>query len=88
MGVVNLVYAAYSGTLAKKTRGGQEIGQGWVIFLIAANGAWGVLCFVMALSVWGSVGVLGLVHLCVEGAFVGGLAVVERKILRAHQRLS
>ncbi|MEM8930503.1 MAG: hypothetical protein AAGE94_04980 [Acidobacteriota bacterium] len=73
MGFANLAYAAYSFSLARRATRPLAL----ITVLALANGAWGVLCLVWAFGYAESASVLGLLHLVVEGVFVGGLGIVE-----------
>lgn len=80
IGVANLLYGAYSCSLAVRRHRRRAL----VTLLVAANGAWALACVGMALHFAGSATWLGLGHLVLEAVFVGGLAVCE---WRARGRL-
>ena len=73
MGIVNLAYAAYSLSLARRPRRPMAM----ILFLICANGIWGALCLWWAFDFRETAGWLGIGHFIIEGLFVGGLAVWE-----------
>jgi hypothetical protein len=73
MGVVNLAYAAFSFSLARRARRPPML----IAALVAANAAWAVLCMLVAARFAGTASGFGLAHLIGEGIFVGGLAALE-----------
>jgi hypothetical protein len=73
MGGVNLAYAAYSFSLARRRRRPMPL----IAILVMANLVWAGLCFRWAFVFAESASLLGLVHLVGEGLFVGGLALLE-----------
>ncbi len=73
MGGVNLAYAAYSFSLARRATRPKPL----LWLLIAANLVWGLLCFGWAYSYWETASLFGRAQLVLEGLFVGGLACVE-----------
>lgn len=81
MGTANLLYAAYSFTLAiRPTRPMHRI-----VILVFANATWAVLCLRWTFVFDESASVFGLIHLVAEGLYVGGLAGLEwrwRELLR------
>ena len=72
-GVANLIFGAYSGTLAR--RANRPLGM--IVLLAAANAAWAVLCVVAAVMLAGRISGFGMIHLVGEGVFVGALAGLE-----------
>lgn len=72
-GVANLIFGAYSGTLAR--RANRPLGM--IVLLAAANAAWAVVCVVAAVMLAGRISGFGMMHLVGEGVFVGGLAGLE-----------
>lgn len=72
-GVVNLLYACYSFSLAVRTERTMPLIKGLVI----ANLAWVPVCLGLAIYFWDQVTPLGLAHLFGEAVFVGGLALLE-----------
>lgn len=72
-GAVNLLYASYSFSLARRqTRPRSLIG-----LLAFANLAWAVVCLWLAGRFAGSATVFGIGHLLGEAIFVGGLGALE-----------
>lgn len=72
-GGVNLLYASYSFTLARRARRPMFLIQ----LLVYANAAWVVVCLSLAAAFWGKASLFGIAHLVGEAIFVGGLAAVE-----------
>lgn len=72
-GAANLLYAAYSFSLAVRA----QRPMAGIVALVVANAAWAVVCIGLAAAFWGSATWLGRVHLVGEGLFVGGLAGLE-----------
>ncbi len=73
IGVVNLVYASYSGSLAMRTRRPKSL----ILFLVSANLLWSVVCVILALIYRDTATLFGLAHLLGEALFVGGLGGLE-----------
>lgn len=70
----NLVYGAYSGWLYRQPRPRPL----WGLQLLAvANVSWGFVCLALAAHYATRASGLGLAHLLLEAAFVGGLGVTE-----------
>lgn len=86
MGVVNLVYASYSGTLAARASRGLTPTRRAVDVLILGNAAWCVVCLSLAVVVWPWASAFGLAQLLLEGAFVATLAALERRLVRPFAR--
>lgn len=84
LGVANLLYGAYSTRLAVRMARGQRPSARAIDLLVAANGAWAVVCFALAVVFFGAATSLGVGVLVFEGLFVGGLALLERRYLRPH----
>ncbi|MEZ6186672.1 MAG: hypothetical protein R3F62_16885 [Planctomycetota bacterium] len=73
LGAVNLSYASF-GTAFTLSRGRPP----WLLYtLIGANLLWTCVCVALAVSYWDQAGRLGRLHLLGEGAFVGGLGLLE-----------
>jgi hypothetical protein len=73
MGMVNLLYAAYSFSLAiRRTRP-----RVLMTLLAAANGVWTLVCLGIAAYFFETATVFGIGQLVVEAIFVGGLACLE-----------
>ncbi len=73
MGVMNLVYAGYSLSLASRKRRPMAL----IVLLVFANLGWAVACVRWGLIFAPSASWLGLVQLWGEALFVGGLAALE-----------
>lgn len=73
MGAVNLLYAAYSLSLAVLARRP----KGLVNLLVFANGTWAAVCLGWAVVFAESASPFGLGHLVGEALLVGGLAGLE-----------
>lgn len=73
MGVANLAYGAYSGTLARRTCRP----RGRLVLLVLANAIWAALCLLAAVSLADQASAFGLAHLAGEGVIVGSLAALE-----------
>ena len=72
-GAANVLYAAYSFSLARRSRPS----RGAVAALAVANVAWAPVCAGI-LAVWGlDASALGVAHFVLEGAYVGALGAVE-----------
>jgi hypothetical protein len=84
MGAANLAYGAYSSRLAVRMARGVPPSARSVDVLVAANGAWAVVCFALAFALSAQATTIGTAVLVFEGVFVGGLAFLERRHLRPH----
>jgi uncharacterized membrane protein YcfT len=73
MGGANLLYAAYSFSLAVQRTRPMPL----IVLLAVANGLWGVGCLVAAGVFAGTASPLGVAQFILEGLFVGGLGVIE-----------
>jgi hypothetical protein len=73
LGVVNLAYASYSLSLARRARRPIAL----IRLLVLGNLVWAVLCLRWAVLFWATAAPFGLVHLVGEGLYVGGLACLE-----------
>jgi len=82
IGVANLTYGSCSTTLAARWRRGVTPSRMSIDVLIAANGAWAVVCLALAVVFRGQASPLGLGSLVLEAVVVGGLAIAERRVLR------
>lgn len=84
IGVVNLLYSAYSFCLAIQASRPRPL----ITLLVIANSAWALLCLGMAASFTGTASIFGIAHLLGEAIFVAGLAGLEwrwrARLLRAH----
>lgn len=72
-GVANLLYGVFSTWLTSRDPRPMPL----IVGLVAANTVWAVVCVLLAAWCWNSATWLGLTHLWLEGAFVGGLACAE-----------
>lgn len=75
MGLVNLLYAAYSFSLAIRPTRPRVL----ITLLVAANGIWTLVCLGMAAHYFETATVFGIGQLVGEAIFVGGLAGLEWK---------
>ncbi len=75
IGVVNLLYASYSFSLAIRARRPRRL----ITLLVIANSAWALVCLGMAASFAGTASIFGIAHLLGEAVFVAGLAGLEWK---------
>lgn len=73
IGLVNLLYACLSGTLALRRRRPLSL----VVMLSFANGAWSMICVGIAVAMAGTATSFGMAHLLGEAVFVGSLAMLE-----------
>ncbi|MBB4636751.1 hypothetical protein [Longimicrobium terrae] len=73
MGAANLLYAAYSFSLAARTRRSTNL----ILLLVLANLAWAAVCAGLAVVFRDSATPLGIAALAVEAVFVGALACLE-----------
>ncbi|MEM9673406.1 MAG: hypothetical protein ACFB15_30390 [Cyclobacteriaceae bacterium] len=73
MGIMNLVYASFSFSLAIRSKRPKLM----IIFLVVANLTWAVLCVRWAMIHFDTASFFGLAQLLGEALFVGGLAVLE-----------
>jgi hypothetical protein len=72
-GAVNVLYAAYSFSLARRSTRPRAL----IDLLVMANLAWAVVCVGLVGRFAGSASVFGIAHLAGEAIFVGGLAALE-----------
>ena len=72
-GVVNLLYASYSFSLAVRAERPMPL----IKLLVFANLGWVPVCLGLAVFFREQVTLFGFVHLIGEATFVGGLAVLE-----------
>ena len=75
IGMVNILYACYSFTLATRAYRSQSM----IILLVAGNLVWATVCLGLAMHFLASATVWGIAHLLGEAIFVGSLAAVEWK---------
>ncbi|HYR10197.1 MAG TPA: hypothetical protein VEQ60_20655 [Longimicrobium sp.] len=72
-GAVNVLYASYSFSLARRARRPGSL----ISLLVFANLAWAVVCLWLVSVFSGSATWFGIGHLAGEALFVGGLAGLE-----------
>lgn len=72
-GVVNLIYASYSLSLAKRPRRPKNL----IVLLAVANFVWAMFCLRWAVVFVGTASLFGIAHFVLEALFVGGLAALE-----------
>ena len=77
MGVANLLYASYSGTLAVRASTGRPPSRPALLTLVGGNAAWAAVCAMLAAATAASASWAGTAHLGLEALFVGGLAWAE-----------
>lgn len=78
MGVMNMVYGAYS--LALASRRSRPL---WAIVVLAtANFGWALACVRWSAVYWPTASFLGQIQLLGEALFVGGLALIEWRYRR------
>jgi hypothetical protein len=75
MGLVNLIYASYSFSLAIRRARPKAL----IILLAVANGTWTLVCLALATHFFETATFLGIGLLVFEAIFVGGLASLEWK---------
>lgn len=73
IGVANLLYGTYSGSLARRVHRPMRL----LIVLVAANGTWAGLCVLAAVRFRDTASPFGLAQLLGESVFVGVLAALE-----------
>lgn len=86
LGFANLAYASYSGSLAVLASTGRLLSVRAVDLLVLANSCWVLVCAAVLASTMHTASVFGIAHLVLEGAFVGSLALVERRWVRPFAR--
>lgn len=86
IGSCNLAYASYSGTLAALATRGTPPSRRAIDLLVAANLTWTAACVAIVVTTRQTASTFGLTHVALEGVFVGGLAVVERLVVRPFAR--
>jgi hypothetical protein len=81
MGVANLAYGGYAFSLARRAVRPRVL----LRLLVAANIAWAVLCVTATAMFATRASAFGIATLLLEGAYVGGLGLLEWKHLDALQ---
>ena len=79
LGVANLSYGAFSLSLARR----KVRPRGLLLLLIGANLAWAVFCVIASAILASEASAYGLALLLLEGAYVGGLGLLEWRYLDA-----
>jgi hypothetical protein len=82
MSIVNVCYAAYSGTLAFRALRGARVSARWISLLVMANAGWSVVCVGLAIRYRATASMFGLGQLLLEAAFVRALAWCEWTYVR------
>ncbi len=82
----NLLYGAYSTTLARRAGRGQWPSLRAVDALILANAAWAVVCVGLLIATWRSASAFGSIHVALEGGYLAALAAYEWRVLRPALR--
>lgn len=81
MGLANLAYATYSGTLAVSAWLQRGPSRAAIEALATANLFWAGICCGLLVSSWNSAHHLGLLLVGLEALFVGALGLVEHRLL-------
>lgn len=86
MGAANLAYGTFSLSLARRAVRPRAL----LRLLIGANLAWAVFCVIASVILASQASALGLATLLFEGAYVGGLGILEWRSIDAltTQRLT
>ncbi|XDD49487.1 hypothetical protein AB3N59_13895 [Leptospira sp. WS92.C1] len=82
IGIVNLAYGAFSGSLVGTVILGKLPKRFWIDLLINGNLFWSVVCIGILTMNWSSLNLLGIVLIAFEGVFVAVLAVFEFRVVR------
>jgi len=82
----NVAYGAYATTLAFRASRGHMPARRAVDALIVANASWTVVCLALLLLTRATAGVLGQLHIALEGTWVLVLAAIEARLLRPLTR--
>ena len=86
IGVGNLTYAAYSGSLAFRASQGHIPSRFAVDALIVGNLVWGCVCLVFIATMWNTGTFFGLGQAFIECMVVVFLALFELRLVRPHAR--
>lgn len=82
LGAANLGYGCYSGSLARRAWRDMRVPILAIDVLVIANLAWAIICLVLMVLTWEISKPLGVAQLALEAVFVGGLGLVERRVVR------
>lgn len=86
IGLVNVLYAVYSGTLAWRAARGHAPRRVAVDCLVLGNLTWTAVCAGIVFCQWRTANWPGLAHVALEGLFVAALALLELRFVRPHTR--
>lgn len=81
LALANLAYGSYSGSLVIRLSRGRALSLFSVRFLALANALWAPICLAIVVAFWPRLQPLGVTVLLFEAVFVGGLGVLEWRIL-------
>ena len=84
MGVVNLLYACYSGSLAWRVNHRGNVSRSAVEVLVTGNFGWTLICGAIIVLHFSGLNPLGVALVSGEALFVGALAAVEARFVRAQ----
>lgn len=73
VGMANLVYAAYSSSLARQRQRPLVL----IKLLVCANALWSGVCLALLAAYWAQVSLFAVAHLLGEAVFVAWLAAME-----------
>ncbi|MEM7182670.1 MAG: hypothetical protein AAF518_17275 [Spirochaetota bacterium] len=73
LGITNVLYGIYSGSLAISRKRSQV----FIIFLIIANLAWGLVCSILFAKYYQTASIFGKLQIGAEGIYVSMLALIE-----------
>jgi len=82
LGIANLTYATYSGTLAILATLGKWPRRPAINLLVLANLLWVIVCATVLVTVWPWASIFGRIHVAFESLFVGVLAFAEYRWVR------
>jgi len=86
LGVANLAYASYSGSLALRASLDRTPSRFAIDALVIANSGWVAVCSAVLVTTWRSASPFGVAHIAFEGLFVGALAAAEYRYVRPFAR--
>ncbi|PJZ70238.1 hypothetical protein CH373_12535 [Leptospira perolatii] len=82
IGIANLLYGSYSGSLVLRTLLGKKVRRRWITLLVTANLCWALVCVGIFVQNWASIHILGAMHISFEGMYVTILALFEYYLVR------